>query len=447
MSMIRGARHSTTHWTLARELISTMWKAIWNSPAGMMAGIVLGAIIGLYVKPLAQLLAPLGQIYVSLLTMCVLPIMITSIISGLAKLMRTAEIREHIGPLTLYVLVGLIVPSVLGIVVAMITEPGAHLGKPILSTLGTLVLESEVKPDQPAGLMPFLVRIVPRNIFASLSQGDIVSIMFACILVGLALGLVQRQGATESVQFFDVISDSFKLIFHWVLQLLPLGLCLSLAGQLVSLSLDVLGTLIKFVITFYLVSLLLAVLYAMVLWRVSGGTFWGTLRALGRPLILAYMVDSSFIALSTSLEVLERRLGVDKRFADLMLPFGFVANRHGKICLFAFSTMFLAQVHGVELGMDALLIVMMASSLVGMAALGSGVVLAPSLVLVLQAVAVPSVLAPILLTAAGPIIDRMQSAVTVLANCTLTVMIARPKATVGCVAKDNAMESIHPEAD
>ncbi|WP_143300798.1 cation:dicarboxylate symporter family transporter, partial [Candidatus Entotheonella palauensis] len=62
--------------------MSTMWKAIWNSPVGMIVGIVLGAVIGLYVKPLAQLLAPLGQIYVSLLTMCVLPIMITSIISG-----------------------------------------------------------------------------------------------------------------------------------------------------------------------------------------------------------------------------------------------------------------------------------------------------------------------------------------------------------------------------
>ncbi len=349
--------------------------------------------------------------------------------------------------LALYVLVGLLVPSALGVLMAVLTQPGAHLGQPILSELGTLVLEADVAAEQPAGFMPFLVGIVPRNIFASLSQGDMVSIMFACILMGLALGLVQRQGTAESVQFFDVMSDSFKLIFHWVLQLLPVGLGLSLAGQLMSLSVDVLGTLIKFVITFYLASLMLASLYAVVLWWASGHTFWRAIKALGQPLVLAYMVDSSFVALSTSFDALERRLGVDKRLADLILPFGFVANRHGKIFLFAFSTVFLAQIHGVPLDIDVLLIVIVASSFVGMAALGSGVVLAPSLVLVLQAVAVPSVLAPVVLTAAGPIVDRMQSVLTVLANCTLTVAIARTQATASCAVTDNAMESVPTDTD
>ena len=420
---------------------------VWNSPAGMMAGIVLGAAIGLYAQPVAQRLAPFGDIYVSLLTMCVLPIVITATISGLAKLMRTDVIREHIGQLARYFLVGLLVPSTLGVLMAVLTKPGVKLGKPILSTLGTSVLESETSPNQSVGLIPFLVSIVPRNIFASLSQGHIVSIMFASILVGLALGLVQRQGADESVQLLEVISDSFKLIFHWALQLLPLGLGLSLAGQLAGMSLEALRALIKFVIMFYVASGLLAVVYAVVLWRVSGIGFWRGLKALGRPLVLAYVVDSSLIALSACLDALERRLGVDKRFADLILPFGLVANRQGKICLFAFSTVFLAQIHGIQLGLDALAIVAIASSLVGMAALGSGVVLAPSLVLVLQTVAVPSVLAPIILAAAGPIIDRMQSMVTVLANCTLTILVARSGATRGREAVSSVLEHTQPEVD
>ncbi|MDH3604841.1 MAG: dicarboxylate/amino acid:cation symporter, partial [Candidatus Tectomicrobia bacterium] len=388
-------------------------------------GIAIGFFIGFYLKPAAQVLAPFGQIYVSLLMMCVIPIVITSMTSGVARLVRTVEIRDHLWRLTAYFLAGLLLPGGIGVLAAWIGGPGENLSASAMSSLGTLVLDSDSTSNGPSGLLPFLISIVPRNIFASLSSGHIVSIVFACVLIGLALGLVPNQGAEEIVQFIDVIFDSFNLIFRWVLSLLPIGLACLLAGQLTNLSPGVFQALVKFIVVFYLTAVGLALVYYLLLWRVVGGRLWHVLKALGKPLFVAYMVDSSLVALSSCLEVLEQRLGVDKRMSGLILPFGMIANRHGKICLFAFTAVFLAQIHNVTLSIGDVLVVLIASSLTGMAAVGSGVVLASSLIVVVHTIAVPDVLAPVVLIAAGPIIDRMQSALTVLANCTLAAVAAK----------------------
>lgn len=220
----------------------------------------------------------------------------------------------------------------------------------------------------------------------------------------------------------------FKLIFNWSLRLLPIGLGCILAGQLANLSLDVFRALVTFIGLFYVTAFFLGCLYSLVLWySLGGGHVLRGLKALSKPLLLAYTVDSSLVALSACLEILEQDLHVDKRITGLLLPFGMIANRQGKICLFAFATVFLAQVHDVPLDLGDFLVVLIASALTGMAAMGSGVILASALVVVLHAVTVPEVLAPLVLIVAGPLVDRIQSTMTVLANCTLAALVAKPR--------------------
>lgn len=422
-----------------------VWSALWNSPFSIVIGILMGVGIGIYLKPVARAFAPLGQIYVSLLMMCVLPIIITATTSGLARLMRYDDIEGRLRRLIVYFLLALLVPGAIGALAACLLGPGRYLSEAALDSLGTLALQSNSKPDSASGLLPFLVSVVPANIFESLSKGHIVSILFSCILIGLALGLVQNRGAADIIQFLDVISDSFKLIFHWVLSLLPLGLCFALAGQLANLSLGVFVILLKFIATFYLTAILLGLLYMMTLWYAVGGSFFRLLRALGKPLLLAYMVDSSILALAPSLDALEQRLCVDRRLAGLILPFGLSVNRHGKIFLFAFTAVFIAQLYDIPLGIDGFLVVMIASALSGMAAVGSGVILASSLAVVLHTIAAPDILAPVVLIATGPIVDRLQSAITVLANCTLTALIASPAPGRDRVPETMTAQAVEPE--
>ena len=399
-------------------------KSVLGSPIGIVAGIAIGAFIGFYLPPMAQILAPFGDIYVSLLMMCVLPIVITSMTSGVARLVRTAEIRNHLWRLAAYFLGGLLVPSAIGAFAAWIGGPGVNLDASTMSSLGGMVLDTGVTSSDPPGLLPFLVSIVPPNIFAALSSGYIISIVFFCVLIGAALGLVQNQGAEEVVQLIEVMADSFHLIFQWVISFLPIGLACLLAGHITYLNLSVFYALVKFIVMFYLTAIAFALLYVFLLWRIVGGTFRQVLQALSQPILVAYTVDSSLAALSSCLQALDQHLGVDKRMSGLILPFGMIANRQGKICLLAFTSVFLAQIHGVTLGIGDAFVILLASSLAGMAAVGSGVVLASSLIVVVHAIAVPDVLAAVVLIAVGPIIDRVQSVITVLANCTLAAFVA-----------------------
>ncbi len=163
-----------------------------GSPWSIVAGIAGGAFIGVYLQPLAQILVPFGHIYISLLMMCVIPIVVTSITSGVARLVRTSEIRDHIWRLVTYFWVGLLLPSGIGVFAAWAGGPGETLDASAMTSLGALVLDADSTSSGPSGLLPFLSSIVPRNIFASLSSGHIVSIVFSCVLIGSALGVVQN---------------------------------------------------------------------------------------------------------------------------------------------------------------------------------------------------------------------------------------------------------------
>jgi Na+/H+-dicarboxylate symporter len=388
----------------------------------ILVGILAGVVIGLYFEPLAMVLAPFGEMYVSSLGMCIIPIVITMLMVGVARLVRSQAIRRQLKRLLFFYAMGILLPSGVGVVAALMTQPGVNLNLEAMSPLGSLVSASGMPTGESAGLINFLVGIVPSNIFESLSRGDIVSIVFFSVLLGVALGLVKTERADDTLQSIEVILESFTLIFKWVLSLLPIGLCCVFAGRVAVISWELYFSIIKFILYFYLIAILLAFFYNSIIWWRVGGAFWRPIRALKEPLILAFTVDSSFVALASCQEALVKHLNVDKRISSLILPFGLIANRQGKIFLFAFVSIYLAQIYNVQLSISDFGVIIIASSLVGMAAMGGGVVLAASLAVVLHTINIPNVLAPAILIASQPIIDRVQSTLTVLANCALTTL-------------------------
>ena len=121
---------------------------------------------------------------------------------------------------------------------------------------------------------------------------------------------------------------------------------------------------------------------------------------------------------------LEEELGVDREIASLIVPFTMVANRQGKIFLFAITSLFMAQLYGADLGVAEYAVVILGSSLAGMAAPGGGPMLVPSMAVVLSAINVPLALAFVIFTISGPIVDRMLSVLTVQASCLLATLSA-----------------------
>lgn len=396
-----------------------------SHPAIITLGIVAGFVIGVYFKNTAEIIAPLGKMYLAFLNMCILPIIITAVISGLAKIIRTPELSKRLPKLAISFAVLLVIPSIVGVAAALIGQPGKGLSDADMDSLGGMMTSGASTTTGAQGsIVDFLVGIVPYNFFDSLSKGQTMSIVFACIFIGIGTGYVKSKAADDLIAMVDTVSDIFNLLFKWALYFMPIGICSVIADQMSGVSLSVFGILVDYILIIYLTMALLILLYIVIMWRAVGGSFWKCLKAMQDPLFLSFTVNSSFIAIKSCLDSLDEKLGVDREIASLIVPFTMVANRQGKIFLFAFTSLFMAQLYGADLGATQYAAVIIGSSLAGMAAPGGGPMLVPSMAVVLSAINVPTALAYVIFTINGPIVDRVLSALNVQASCLLASLSA-----------------------
>jgi Na+/H+-dicarboxylate symporter len=131
------------------------------------------------------------------------------------------------------------------------------------------------------------------------------------------------------------------------------------------------------------------------------------------------------VALYSAIESLQRDYAVSRPVADAIVPFGVLANQHGQVLLFSFTSIFVAQVYGIELGPEALAILGLGCVLAGAAAVGGGAALAPILAPVLLGGGVPDALALVVLATTQSVVANLSSTLTVMATCNLTVLTAR----------------------
>lgn len=187
---------------------------------------------------------------------------------------------------------------------------------------------------------------------------------------------------------------------------MALGICCVIASQVTGFSPSILGIMMEYIIPVYLGSLTLIMIYILVMSAWVGIPVIECFRTLKDTLLLAFTVDSSFIAIKPCLDSLKKIQGIDPKTSSLLVPFSVVANRQGKIFIFAFTSIFLAQIYGVELGVSQYVTVIIGSALAGMAAPGSGSLLAPMAVAVVDSIGVPSALVFVIFTINGPVVDR-----------------------------------------
>jgi len=394
--------------------------AFLNHPAVMILGIVLGFVIGIRFKNIAIAIAPFGNMYLAFLNMCILPIIVTSVISGLAKIIRSPEIAKRFPRIVFSFLLLLPVPGIVGVIAAVVGRPGKGLHESSLEALGGMMMGGAPTGSGDSGsIADFIIRIVPWNFFNSLSRGETMSIVFACIFIGLGTGVVKSKSADDLLAVIDAVSEVFNLLFKWAVHILPIGILCVIADQMKTVSLEIFGILANYIIIIYLTTGLLIVLYMILMWRVAGGTLRTSIKTMQAPLFLAFTTNSSFVTIKSCLDSLDEGLGIDRRFASLIVPFSMVANRQGKIFVFAFTSLFLSQLYGVDLSAAQYGTVIIGATLAGMAAPGSGPLLASSMIIVLRAINIPTALLFVIFTINGPIVDRVLSALTVQGSCLL----------------------------
>jgi proton glutamate symport protein len=400
-------------------------RTILLDPKTVFAGVVGGFVIGLSAKPLGQALMPIGTLYIAFLSMCLLPILITAVVTGIAGLLRDPNTRMLFRRMAIYYGIGLLLPCVVGIATALLLAPGTHLGPDAEKSIGALILASPAEPREAAGIFGFLAQIIPTNIFEALSTNQVMSIVFLSISMGLALGIIQTRAVEQTLAMVDTLYRAFMQLFHWAIVILAPGLLCLIAGVVAEISIDTLLALTRFVATFYVGGVILMLVYMLLFWLAVRGPLIATLSKLSNPNMLAFMTNNPIIALPAALDTLERDYGVDRRVPDLVIPYGIFANQHGAVFLLSFLTVFLAQIYVINLGVQDYVVISIGSIIAGATAVGGGAVLIPTVAPILATVGIPTPLALVVLATTDNIIGPVRTVLTLQSNITLTVMTAR----------------------
>lgn len=404
----------------------------WVILGSLAAGFSLGAVA----PKLALQLGFVGDIYVDLMKMIVLPFMVSAVIFSLQRLFQEGGTARILGRVAVVFVAFAAVVTVVGAVTLLVMRPGAGLSQQTLETFGRIVgsdmssndtamsLHGEEAAPKKVGLAEVLVSLVPSNIFAALASGDTLKALVFALLFGFAVGQVPARVSDGLTKSLETIYHSCQTLTRWLNFPLPLVLLCMSAAQLAKTGLEPLVAMTQFVLAFAVASALVLLLALAVVWRRSERGLAEITDALRAPFALALATRSSATCMPVMIESLADKLGYARSRVELLVPLTVSLLRVGPVLYYVCATLFIAQLYGRSLTVGEVMLVLAASTLAGFASAGmSGLVTVSLTGMACSYLGLPFEAAFILFVAVDPLCDMLRTLVIVIGNTAAVSLI------------------------
>lgn len=405
---------------------------------GLACGV--GASLAGFSRYVTEYVLPFGQIFLNLLKLIALPLILASLISGVASL-RSVQSLSRLGGKTigLYLLTTTLAVS-MGLLVAAVIRPGHFLSaekrdllrEKFSAAAGQKAsMAEEHRHDGP--LKP-LVDMIPDNLVRAAGDNtNMLQVIVFALLLGVALVSLPEEKGAPVRDFFVSLNEVILRLTELIMVVAPAGVFGLMAGVVAQMTGDdprglgeLLGALGMYIISVVVALALIVGVNYTVLLRFGASRFWG--RRFFRNLLpaqqLAFSTSSSAATLPVTMECVEQGLGIPKRIAGFVLPLGATINMDGTSCYQAVATVFIAQAFGLDLTFPQYLTVILTATLasIGSAAVpGAGMVM---LVIVLGSVGLgPEGLA--LIVAPDRLLDMARTVVNVTGDAVVTAVVAQ----------------------
>ena len=404
-------------------------------------GLVIGAVLGIganvtlggtheLVTGLNTWVAtPLGQIFLRLMFMVVMPLVFTSIVLGVAGIGDLRKVGRLGVRTLLFFAISTTIAGSVGVALVRLVQPGAALPTAVRQELltvfaGDAATKVAASKGSTFGLETFL-NIVTRNPLKSAVDGDMLGVIFFGVMFGAALTLVTKARAAPLVGALEAVNDVMVKIVEIAMKLAPLGVAALIFGVTSRFGFSLLRPLGLFVAVVVVGLLLHAALLLVVGVRMGGGlsplVFLGRVRT---ALVTAFSTSSSSATLPTNIQVAEDRLGIPPRIAGFVLPLGATMCMNGTALFEGVTVLFLCQVFGVDLTLVQMIIVVAMTVLTAVGAAGVPGGSIPLLIGILFMLGVPGEGIAIVL-GVDRLLDMARTTVNVLGDLTCVTMLAR----------------------
>ena len=332
---------------------------------GLIAGVALGALLG----ERAEVVEPLGTLFVKLIRMIVVPLVASSLIMAIAGLPGRAALGRMGLRAFGFIICSLFVALVLGIALGELFRPGASLSDEARAGLMQGRELPQVDPNQPRpSVVDTVLGIVPDNPLEAAVQGNVLQVLVVSILIGLAASALPEERRKPLVDLARSLAETLFKLTGWILELAPFGIFGLMAAVVGRSGLSVLWSLSAYVGVVVLALVVHIVLvYGVVLRLVARQSPKRFAEAAKPPLLIAFATCSTAAALPISLKTMQNEMGISSRVASFVLPLGAAIGRDGSAIYQAISVLFIAQVYGVSLGPHELVVLVLTAMLSALA--------------------------------------------------------------------------------
>ena len=424
-----------------------MAESIGNSGKGMklhtkvLLGLLVGALLGVAanvtlggahptVVALNEYVAgPIGQIFLRMLFMIVVPLVFASISLGVAGLGDLRRVGRVGGKAIAYFLITTGMAAALGLVAVNIFEPGNQLPDAVRTELlATYATDASSKVEAAATSnfgIETVVNIVPRNPLKAAVELDLLALIFFGFIFGAALTMIAAERARPMISWLESLNDVVIKIVEFAMRLAPYGVTALIFGVTSRFGWALLRPLGSYVAVVMGALLIHAVVTNGIILRtligISPMLFFARIRS---SIVTAFSTSSSSATLPTNLAVIEQNIGVPPSIAGFVLPIGSTMCMNGTALFEGITVLFLAQVFGVQLdlGQQVAVVVMSVLTAVGAAGVPGGSI--PLLVGVLAMFRIPPEGIAIIL-GVDRILDMSRTTVNVIGDMCATTWVAK----------------------
>ncbi|MBR7797218.1 cation:dicarboxylase symporter family transporter [Agaribacter marinus] len=342
-----------------------------NLTKKILIALVLGIIVGIgltfsssdvFSAVDTYVLNPVGQIFLNLIMMIVVPIVFVSIVLGTAGLGDPSKLGK-IGIQTVsFYLVTTAVALVIGLGVGFLLEPGKA---------GTFNVENVTYEEQAAPpIMDTLVQIIPENPIEAMSTGNMLQIIAFAIFIGVSLAVLGEK--TSGIRsLFEQANEILIFLVNAVMKTAPYGAFALIASAIGDTGLDALGSMFMYMLA-VIVALILhgAITYSLAIKGLGKASPLKFYKSFFPAMSVAFSTSSSSATLPVSMKLAQEQLGVKKSISSFVQPLGATINMDGTAIMQAVATVFIAQVYAEPLGLSQLLMVVLTATLASIGTAG-----------------------------------------------------------------------------
>ena len=323
-----------------------------------------GYIIG-YSFEFSKIFIPLGDIFIRLLKMIIVPIIFTSIVSGVSSVSKSQNIRSLGLKTILYYMSTSLMAIVIGLFLANTIKPGVGFSVDSSSIKAKELLET------PAGILDMIYRIIPLNPIESLAKGDILSIIFFSILFGYSITRIPSDYKDRLNSFITALHETIMYLTGMIIKLAPIGVFGLIIKAVHHSSSNIIPSIGLYMLTILIgLAFHLLVVLPAIFWfftRISPLTHY---KAMSKAMLTAFSTSSSSATLPVTMNCINENVKVSKTTSSFVLPLGSTINMDGTALYECAGVLFISQAIGIELGILEQLTVVFTALLASIGAAG-----------------------------------------------------------------------------